>query len=78
MLLALLLIPFGIIMVWKSAQIGDFIGEIDFAEKVFGSGGTYSFIKFFGIAVTIISIMWLSGGPQVFLRDHLGKFFGVS
>ena len=77
MLLTLLLIPAGIIMVWKSTQIGDFTGELDFAEKIFGSGGTYSFIKFFGIAVTLLSIMWLTGGPQVFLQDHVGKFFGV-
>ena len=77
MLLTLLLIPAGIVVVWKSTQIGDFIGEIAFAEKIFGSGGTYSFIKYFGLAVTILSIMWLTGGPQVFLRDHVGKFFGV-
>ena len=77
MLLVLLLIPAGIVVVWKSTQIGDFIGEIEFAERVFGSGGTYSFIKYFGIAVTLLAIMWLTGGPQVFLRDYVGKFFGV-
>lgn len=77
MLLAILLIPAGIMMVWKSTQIGDFIGEIAFAERVFGSGGTYSFIKYCGIAVSILAIMWLTGGPQVFLQEHVGKFFGV-
>jgi hypothetical protein len=78
MLLAPLLIPAGILVIVKSAQIGDFIGEITFAEKVLGSGGTYTFIKLFGVATTILSIMWLTGGPQEFLRDHVGKFFGVS
>jgi hypothetical protein len=78
MLIALLLIPAGIIVVVKAAQIRDFIGEVSFAEKVFGSGGTYTFIKLFGVATTILSIMWLTGGPQAFLRDHVGTFFGVS
>ena len=78
MLIALLLIPAGIIVVVKAAQIRDFIGEVSFAEKVFGSGGTYTFIKLFGVATTILSIMWLTGGPQEFLRNHVGTFFGVS
>lgn len=78
MLIALLLIPAGIIVVVKTAQIGDFIGEISFAEKIFGSGGTYTFIKLFGVSTTILSIMWLTGGPQEFLRDNVGSFFGVS
>jgi len=78
MLFELLLIPAGILIVVKSAAIGDFMGEISFAESILGNGGTYTFIKFFGIATTILSIMWLTGGPQEFLRDHVGTFFGVS
>lgn len=78
MLFALLLIPAGVLIVVKSVVIGDFIGEISFAESVFGNGGTYTFIKFFGVATTILSIMWLTGGPQAFLRDYVGAFFGVS
>ena len=78
MWIALLLVPLGILVIVKSARIGDFFGEISFAEKLFGSGGTYTFVKLFGAVTTILSIMWLTGGPQAFLRDHVGTFFGVS
>ena len=78
MIIALLLIPVGIIVVWKSARIGDFVGEIAFAEKAFGSGGTYTFIKVLGIATSVLAIMWLTGGPQAFLQEHVGNFFGYS
>ena len=78
MLIALLLVPAGILVIVKSARIGDFFGEIAFAEKVFGSGGTYTFVKLSGVVITILSIMWLTGGPQAFLRNHVGTFFGVS
>jgi len=75
-MLAWLLIPAGIVIIVKSAQIGDFVGEIDFAEKYLGRGGTYSFIKLFGLAVTIFSIMWLTGDLPAFLHGTLGRFFG--
>ena len=75
-MLAWLLIPAGIVIIVKSAQIGNFIGEIDFAEKYLGSGGTYSFIKLFGLAVTIFSIMWITGDLPYFLHVTLGRFFG--
>jgi hypothetical protein len=75
-MLAWLLIPTGIVIIVKAAQIGDFVGEIDFAEKYLGSGGTYSFIKLFGLAVTIFSMMWLTGDLPSFLQGTLGRFFG--
>jgi hypothetical protein len=78
MLITLLLIPLGVLVIVKSARIGDFFGEISFAEKVFGSGGTYTFIKLSGVVIIFLSIMWLTGGPQAFLRNHVGTFFGVS
>jgi hypothetical protein len=77
-MLAWLLIPAGIVIIVKSAQIGDFIGEIDFAEKFIGSGGTYSFIKLFGLALTILSIIWLTGDLPSFLKNTIGRFFGIS
>jgi hypothetical protein len=77
-MLAWLLIPAGIVIIAKTPQIGEFIGEIDFAERVFGSGGTYSFIKLFGLGLTIFSIIWLTGDLPSFLQSTLGRFFGIS
>ena len=74
-MLTWLLIPAGVVIVVKAAQIGNFIGEIDFAEKYLGSGGTYSFIKLFGLGLTILSIIWLTGDLPSFLQETMGKFF---
>ena len=75
MLVSWLLIPVGIVIVVKAIAIGDFIGEIDWCERYIGSGGTYTFIKLFGLAVTLLSIMWLSGGPQDWLENTIGHLF---
>lgn len=75
MIIPWLLIPAGVIVVVKAIAIGDFIGEIDWCEKYIGSGGTYTFIKLFGLAVSLVSIMWLTGTPQAFLQNTIGHLF---
>ena len=73
-MIAWLLIPAGILMVVYVEKVVRFTGEIPFAEKWFGSGGTYTFMKLLGLGVTLLSIMWVSGGLDVFLRGTLGRF----
>ncbi|MCF7905984.1 hypothetical protein K9L63_02235 [Candidatus Gracilibacteria bacterium] len=73
-MIAWLLIPAGILMILYAEKIVGFSGEIACAEKWFGSGGTYTFMKLLGLAVTILSIMWISGGLEIFLRATLGVF----
>lgn len=77
MLLPVLLIPVGFIIMIKAADIYTFMGDIDWCEQYLGSGGTFSFIRLLGLATTIMSIMWLTGGPQSFIREHLSHLFGV-
>ena len=74
-MLAWLLIPLGVLIIVKSAQIGDFVGEIDFAERYIGVGGTYGFIKLFGLVMIIVSMTWLTGDLPNFLQNTVGKFF---
>ena len=75
-MLAWILIPMGIVIVVYSAKIERFTGSIDFAEKIFGTGRTDTFIKLFGLAVTLLSIMWVAGGLQSFLGSSFSIFFG--
>ena len=70
--LALLAIPLGIIIIIYSEKIGNFTGEISFAEKFLGSGGTFTFIKLSGLLTTILAIMYLSGGLNFNLSPLLG------
>jgi hypothetical protein len=63
--LAPLVFILGILCMKYSVQITDqFSGKIDFAEKIFGTGmgaGTYTWWKLFGLAMCILSVLWLFG-----------------
>lgn len=71
------LIPVGVLMILYSNKIVEYTGEIDFAEKLFLQGGTYTFIKLFGLGLTILSFMWAVGGLQPLLLSFFGPMFGV-
>ncbi len=75
-MLAWILIPAGVAMIYYAKNIVDFTGEIGFAERFFLQGGTYTFIKLLGLAVTILSFMWVIGAIQPMLNSALGPFFG--
>lgn len=53
----------GVFIMKYSAVITEqFSGKIDFAEKYLGTGigaGTYTWWKLFGLAMCIISVLWL-------------------
>lgn len=72
-----LLIPAGILMVIYTDKIERFTGEIPFAEKYIGSGGTFTFLKLSGLLISILSFMWVTGGLQPLLRSLFGVFFNV-
>ena len=58
----------GILCMKYAVQITDqFSGKIDLAEKYLGSGigaGTYTWWKLFGLALCILSVLWLFGAIQ--------------
>lgn len=75
MFIAFLLIPVGFFILLKADKIVDnFTGSIGFAEKFLGSGGTYTFMKLFGLLVMIMAFMYLTGGLQWFLEGTIGRF----
>ncbi|MDH3324515.1 MAG: hypothetical protein OEL89_02660 [Candidatus Peregrinibacteria bacterium] len=75
-MIAWILIPAGILAIVYTDKIVDFIGDIDFAERAFGGGGTYTFVKLFGLFITVMSFAWIMGGIQPVLRSTFGVFFG--
>ena len=54
----------------------EFTGDIGFAEKYLGSGGTNTFIVLLGVAVFILSLMYSLGTLQSILDAFAGPFFG--
>ena len=67
-----LLIPVGILMIVLSEKVVRFTGEFAFAERWFGAGGTYTYIKLLGLLIAVLAFMWIVGGLREFLQSTLG------
>lgn len=65
-------VPFGYVLLRFNAEIGGMFGRFDFAERMFGSGGTYIFIKFVGIFIMIFSFVYPIGGCDALLKSTVG------
>ncbi len=54
----------GVLLMKYSVKVTEFTGKLDFAEKYLRGGvaaGTYTWWKLFGLAVCILSVLWLFG-----------------
>jgi len=67
----------AILLLKYRVQIKRYVGDIAFAEKVFGSGGTYSLIAVLAFVSFFGSLMYFFGTFQSILHDFFGPFFGV-
>ncbi len=65
----------GFLILIYRVQIKDFIGDVSFAEKYLGSGGTWTFLLLVGVATFILSLMWGLGTLQSFMQNTLGPLF---
>jgi len=64
-------IPLGVLMLKYNKQIKDFVGDIGWAEKHIGSGGTYFFLKIISLLISVLSFLYMVGT----LQSVLGSFF---
>jgi len=74
-LFAIIGFPLSFIILIYRSNIKQFTGDIDFAEKWFGSGGTYTLILLFGLLVFVATLMYITGSIQYVLSSTLGPFF---
>jgi hypothetical protein len=77
-LVALIGMPLAFVIVYYRKEIKDFVGDISFAERIFGVGGTHTFILFLALIVFAGSLMYGLGTLQDLFRGILGPLFGVS
>ncbi len=77
-LVGLIGFPLGLIIVVYRERIKNFTGDMAFAEKWFGQGGTYTWILLFGLAVSLGSLMYMFGTLQVIFLKLLGPFVGAT
>ena len=64
----------GFLMIKYYFEIKQMTGSIPWAEKVFGSAGTYTLIKLIGVLIMIGSLLYLTGTLQDVMWMILGKF----
>jgi hypothetical protein len=74
-LVALIGIPLGFALMIYRVRLKEFTGNISFAEKYLGAGGTYSFFVLLGLVFFIFSVMYMFGTFQDIFSSTLGKFF---
>jgi len=65
----------GLLLLKYREQVKDFFGNIDFADDIFGQGGTWTLINILGILIPILSIMWMFGTLQSFITNTFKQFF---
>lgn len=75
-LAAIIGLPLALIMLKYRRQIKDFTGDIAFAERYLGSGGTNTLIVLIAILVFVLSTMYALGTLQAIIQGVLGGFFG--
>lgn len=69
-------LPTAIIILKYRRQIKEFIGDVGFAEKFLGIGGTNTLVILIALAVFIGSLMYGMGTFQELLGDRVGALFG--
>ncbi len=69
--------PIAYLMLKYRRAVKEFTGDIGFAERIFGMGGTNMFIIIFAMLVFILSLMYALGTIQTIFKTVLGPFFGA-
>jgi hypothetical protein len=70
-------ITIAFILLKYRLQIKHYIGDVAFAEKIFGAGGTHTLIIVLALVSFFGGLMYFFGTFQSILYDYLGPFFGV-
>ena len=66
----------GFLMIVYREKVQQLTGSIGFAEQYLGSGGTFTFFLFLGVAIFIGGLMWATGTIQAWFFNSLGAYFG--
>ncbi len=74
-LVGLIGIPFGFLIVVYREKVKRFTGDIGWAEKHIGPGGSYTAILLFGLMVAVGSFLYMLGTLQLFFQSVFGPLF---
>lgn len=68
-------IPLGFLILKYRPIIKDWMGNIAWAERFFGQGGTWTALTLTGLGISILSFLFMIGQFQVFFIRFFGRFF---
>lgn len=68
-------VPLGILIMVYRFQLKQLTGDVGWAERYLGSGGTYNLFILLGIIFIILSVMYAFGTLQDFWTGSFGRFF---
>lgn len=77
LLVGLIGMPLGFVILYFRVGIKDFMGNVSWAEKYLGQGGTWTAIVFLGLGTSVFSFLWMLGVFQAWFIDTFGVFFGT-
>jgi hypothetical protein len=63
----------GFLIIVFRPRIKDFTGDIGFAERYLGAGGTWTFLLLLGLGIFVLSLMWATGSLQSFMTGTFGS-----
>ncbi len=64
-----------LILIYR-VPIKHFMGPVEWAERVFGPGGTYTFLLLFAAFLFFLSLTAMTGGFDFLFGGFLRSFFG--
>jgi hypothetical protein len=70
-------ISIALLLLKYRVQVKHFIGDVSWAEKIFGKGGSHTLILVLALLSFFLSLMYFLGTFQAIMHDYLGPFFGV-
>lgn len=74
-LIGLLISALGFSMVWKTEFYMSILGEVDWAIKYLGGGGTRLFYKLLGTAIILIGFMVVTNLWESFMVGLVSRIF---
>lgn len=67
---------FGLLFILKTDTVIGFTGRNAWAERTFGGGGTYTFLKLLGAGVIIFGMAYATGAIDSAIGGVSGSVFG--
>lgn len=71
----LLAMVVGFLILVFRPRIKDFTGDIGFAERYLGVGGTWTFLLIVGVGIFVVGLMWATGTLQNLFWGNIADFF---